>query len=487
MKILNFKRTYRNLIRLKEIIQILTKHGFGHFVARLNLIRYIPGLRNMRIFRKRTLTEASTPVRIRFVLQELGPTFVKLGQILSGRPDILPDEYIQQFKLLQDKVPPFPVDEVFAIIEEEFDRPAGQIFQNFSTEALASGSIGQAHSGNLPDGSPVIIKIRRPGIEKTIATDISILRFLAELIEYYIEEMKVFQPTVIVDEFAKNMRKELDFTLEASYCEKFNEMLKQEAHISCPKVYWDYVAPNIIVLEKLEGINIGEVEILRKQGVNLERLARTLASSFMKQYFVWGMFHGDPHPGNILVTSSGKINLIDFGSVGHLTQHLKNQLATTIIGILRKDIQLIVEVYSDIGLFQEMPNKQQVTTDILELVDKYLGIPLHHLDMGNVFLEVFGLAREHKAILPRDFMLLVKSMVTIIAIGRELDPKFDLAQAASPHLSKIIRQKISPKYIFRQLSFNLWTLYTLLQNLPSELKELLRRLKTGAITTDDKT
>ena len=195
MGILNFKRTYRSLIRLKEIIQVLTKHGFGHFVARLNLVRYVPGLGKLRIFRKKTMTEASMPVRVRYVLQELGPTFVKLGQILSGRPDILTQEYIQEFKLLQDKVPPFPVDQVFSVIENEFARPAQEIFHTFSPHALASGSMGQAHAAELPDRSPVIVKIRRPGIEKTIATDIDILQFFAELIEYYIEELRILQPT----------------------------------------------------------------------------------------------------------------------------------------------------------------------------------------------------------------------------------------------------------------------------------------------------
>ena len=481
MGILNFKRTYRSLIRLKEIIQVLTKHGFGHFVARLNLVRYVPGLGKLRIFRKKTMTEASMPVRVRYVLQELGPTFVKLGQILSGRPDILTQEYIQEFKLLQDKVPPFPVDQVFSVIENEFARPAQEIFHTFSPHALASGSMGQAHAAELPDRSPVIVKIRRPGIEKTIATDIDILQFFAELIEYYIEELRILQPTRLVKEFAKNMRKELDFTQEASYCEKFNTMLAEDPHISCPKVFWDYTTTNVIVLERLEGINIGETELLRSQGVDLKNLARVLASSFMEQYFVKGMFHGDPHPGNILVTPTGKINLIDFGSVGHLTHDLKNQLSTVIIAIVKKDIRLIVEVYSDIGVFTEMPDKQKVTTDILELLDRYLGVPLEHLDMGKVFLDVFSLAREHKAILPQDFMLLVKSMVTIVAIGRDLDPKFDLIQAASPHLHKIIRQKLSPKHIFNQLFFNFWTLYNLLQALPSDLKELMRRLKTGKL------
>ena len=481
MGILNFKRTYRSLIRLKEIIQVLTKHGFGHFVARLNLVRYVPGLGKLRIFRKKTMTEASMPVRVRYVLQELGPTFVKLGQILSGRPDILPEEYIQEFKLLQDKVPPFPVDQVFSVIENEFARPAQEIFHTFSPHALASGSMGQAHAAELPDRSPVIVKIRRPGIEKTIATDIDILQFFAELIEYYIEELRILQPTRLVKEFAKNMRKELDFTQEASYCEKFGTMLANDPNISCPKVFWDYTTTNVIVLERLEGINIGETEMLRSQGVDLKNLARVLASSFMEQYFVKGMFHGDPHPGNILVTPTGKINLIDFGSVGHLTHDLKNQLSTVIIAIVKKDIRLIVEVYSDIGVFTEMPDKQKVTTDILDLLDRYLGVPLEHLDMRKVFLDVFSLAREHKAILPQDFILLVKSMVTIVAIGRDLDPKFDLMQAASPHLHKIIRQKLSPKHVFNQLFFNFWTLYNLLQALPSDLKELMRRLKTGKL------
>lgn len=481
MKLLSFTKTYRNIVRVKEILQVLTKHGFGHIISRLNLAIYIPNFTQFGLLPKlpSQLSEDSLAIRVRTVFQELGPTFVKLGQILSGRPDILPQEFIQEFKLLQDRVPPFEIEKALEIIEEEFEAPADKIFSTFDTEVLASGSIGQVHCATLPDNTEVIVKIRRPGIEKVISTDISILKFFAQLIEKYIEEMAVFQPVLIVDEFSRTIRKELDFTAEAAYTEKFHSLLKEEGDIYSPMVYWEYITSKIITLQKLKGTNIGEREKLENQGINFITLSQNYISSFMKQYFVWGLFHADPHPGNILVSEKGKLYLIDFGMVGHLSNDLKNQLASVLLAIARSDISQIIEIYSDIGVFSEPVNEKDLKRDILEMIDKYFNIPFQHMDISKVFQDFVSMARNYQIILPRDFVLLGKSLVMSTAVARDLDPNFNLADAISPHISAILKEKFSPKRLIN-LTFNqMWSYFTLLQRLPSDIKEILRRIKAG--------
>lgn len=485
MKILNITRTYRNLMRIKQIIQVLTKHGFGHIVARLHLTTYIPNLRHIGILSQVPpyLLEDSLPVRVRMVLQELGPTFVKLGQVLSGRPDILSEGFIREFKLLQDRVAPFPTERALEIIAKQFHAPADSIFQNFSHQSLASGSIGQVHCAELPDGNAVIVKIRRPGIEQIIETDIAILHFLAELAEKYIEELQFFQPALIVDEFARTIRREMDFTAEAAYTEKFHKLLSNEPEpfVLSPRVYWKYTTNSVITLERMQGVNVGNRRRLQEMGVDLKVVAKHLIASFLKQYFVWGMFHADPHPGNILVDAQNHIFLVDFGMVGHLSEELKSQLATTVLALLKNDLDTIIEVYADIGVFHGQLNRRELKTDILELLDKYFNTPFRHVDLGKAFQDVIQVGRNHQIIFPRDFVLLGKSLVMAISLVFELDPEFNLARAVSPHFSSILKEKLSPKRLLQGAFFNTWSWISLLQRLPLEIKEMLRMAKTGNI------
>ena len=481
MKLLNFTRTYRNLVRIKEILQVLTKHGFGHIVSQLNLTIYIPNLRQLGVLTNipSYLSQDSAAARLRMVMQELGPTLIKLGQILSGRPDIIPENFIREFKSLQDRVPPFPTSQALQIVAAEFGSPAQEIFPYFEEQVLASGSIGQVHRAKLPNGQKVIVKVKRPGIEDIIATDVAIIRFFAELSEKYIEELRIFQPVMIVEEFWRTIQRELDFTAEAAYTEKFWALLQDNPNVTSPQVYWQHTTSNIITLQRMQGRNIGDFEAIAAAGLDIKVLARNLVTSFMQQYFVWGLFHADPHPGNILFSPSGQIFLIDFGMVGHLSEELKEQLSTTVLALVRNDIETIIQVYSDIGVFTEQVNSRELRSDIIELLDKYFNTPFHHLDLSKVFQDIVRLARHHKVILPRDFVLLGKSLVMVASLAREMDPDFNLAKAATPHVAIILREKFSPRRLAQMSAFQLWTLFSLVQKLPVELKEMLRRIKSG--------
>ncbi|HPY75199.1 MAG: hypothetical protein KBC30_04325 [Planctomycetes bacterium] len=479
MKLPNVSKTYRNVIRIKEILQVLTKHGFGHLVSRLQLSLHIPSLTPFCSDIPHYISDESFAMRVRMVFQELGPTFIKLGQILSTRPDILSEEFIQEFQLLQDQVPPFPSETIWKIIEEEFQAPVEEVFPFFDKNAIASGSIGQVHKAVIEGGQKVMVKIKRPGIEKIISTDIAILRFLAEMAEMYIEEAKIMQPVMIIDEFAKTIHKELDFTLEASYTERFYNLLKEEPGVSSPKIYWEYTTNNILVTEKVRGVKISNKEELQKLGIDCIDLADRFIYIFTKQYFLWGFFHADPHPGNILVNSDGTIYLIDFGMVGHLSEELKQQLATVILALYQNDIDILLEVYMEIGVFSHDVNRQELKNAIVELLEKYFHTPLQQLNLDKIFQDFLQLGRSYKITLPRDFVLLGKSFITAVAVSRDLNPDFICSDAITPHIASFLKAKFAPKRMMHMGVSYIWSLFTLLNKLPKDLKDLLRRLQAG--------
>lgn len=477
-------RTYRSLLRLTEIASVLTRHGLGHLVDRLELRQHVPFLRGL-VWRF-SGREAPVPIehlgaRLVLVLEELGPTFIKLGQLLSGRPDLLPESWIAEFRRLQDRVPPFDPEVARRTIEEELGQPVDVAFREFDAVPLASGSIAQAHRATLRDGFEVIVKVRRPGIEHQLNVDLELLADLAQLAERYVEELRAVQPMMIVAELARGLRRELDFVTEATYTSKFHQLVAGDPRIRSPQVRWELVTAKVLVITKLPGKNIGDLARLDRLGLDRAKLAATLAESFLHQYFIAGLFHADPHPGNILVDDAGVIGLIDFGMVGQLTPRLRHQLSTALLACSRGDLELVVQIYTDIGAFHGTQDAEAAKGDLLEMFDKYFSTPLDKLDAGDAYVDLARVSRDHKMVLPRDFVLLGKSLVTISILCRTLDPGFSMARAVEPHAWKLIAEKFSPGRWLSLLSLVGWNATSLLERLPGDAKLLLGQLRRGEL------
>jgi len=469
-----------NIQRVAEILRTLWRHGLGHVVTRLNLPEYMPLVGRMVTRRVEMLPpdEETLARRLALVLQELGPTFIKLGQILSTRPDFVPEPYISEFRKLQDAVAPFPTPEARTIIERELGRPIDAIFSEFPDQPLASGSIAQVYCARLTSGTHVVVKVRRPGIERKIRSDVEILRFLARQAE---KNWPTLSATRIIDEFEVAIYKELDFVVEASCTAKFRKLLPLMPGIRSPEVYWDYTTTNMLTMERLSGIRPDNIDELDSRGIGRPALARTLGQAFIKQYLEFGFFHADPHPGNMVIDSDGNIGLLDFGMMGHLSDELLAQLTTALIAISTQNLEVLIDVYLEIG---EAPlaDPRRMTADLISIFDKYYGMPLKRIDARAVLNDTFRVARSHGLLMPRDLVMLMRSLVLITSVGRTLDPDFNIAEIIEPEARRLMLQKVSPAKAAKSAGRQLWHISRLVHTLPRHLKTIIQKIEAGTIT-----
>ena len=481
MNLLQIGRGPRRVQRLTEIAVVLVRHGLSHLVLRLNLTRYLPRRKQLLSSADSAIDRETVARRLTLAMEDLGPTFVRLGQMLSSRPDLVGDEFVREFERLQDQVAPFPGDQARAIVEEELDRPVDELFAAFSDEPMACGSLAQVHRATLLDGTDVVVKIRRPDIERRIFTDLSLLRTLAGYVERYAPELEVFQPRLILDELERAMRRELDFVTEASTTARFHDTLAAMPGARCPKVFWDCTTSAVLTLERFAGVRITDREALAAQGVDRSRLARTLADVFLTQYLELGSFHGDPHPGNLMVLADGDIGLLDFGMVGRLTNDLRDKLGALLVAIGRREVDVVAEICFSLGVIGDEVNEPAFKVGVLELLDKYYGMPLKRIDPARVFGDVTALARECHMVLPRDFVLLAKSLVIVVGIAQSLDPDFDLAAHLRPRARELLRQRFAPAHLVKSLGLNLWSVGALVKALPRSLLRILQRAERNKL------
>ncbi len=482
MSLISIGKTPRRLYRLSQILQSFVRHGFGHLVYNLKLHTYLPVASR---FREKPLKlaqyeEETLAKRLALVFQELGPMFVKLGQVLSTRPDLIPDEFVKEFRKLQAGVLPFDSTVAKGIVESELKCPIRESFSTFEDKPRASGSIAQVHDAVLLDGTKVVVKVKRPGIDRVMLTDLDLLSFLADRAER-IEELKPFRPVMVVDEFSRAIHQELDFVTEASHTAKFHQSFEGNPKIHIPKVYWDFTTSSVLTLERLSYPNLVDCSPLDEWGIDRKRLAIDLMTTFMEQFFITGMFHADPHPGNLLVSRDGILGIIDFGMVGYATDDLKNQLSAAIVALVKKDIDFFVDVFIDIGCIPQDGNIPRLKGSLIEVLDKYFGIPLKRIDIRRAFSDVMQVARNNSMVLPRDFVLLGKSFITVTSMARVLDPDFDFATIVTPFTKGLTREKLSPGHLAKIATVNTWHLANLVRQAPREIRYLSQKLLSGTM------
>jgi len=481
---LNFfrtRKTYRTALRVKQIASVFLKYGFGRFIDQIRLSRYIPFITRLKTFGQWPALKApAIGERMRLAFEELGPSFIKLGQILSARPDLIGVEFADEFKKLQDEVPPFPAQEAKLLVEAELGKKVSELFSHFHEEPLAAASIAQVHAAVLKDGSRVVAKVQRPAIEETIEIDIEIMRTIARLMEKNMPESRFFNPTGIIEEFAKTVRKELNFIEEARNCDRFRKNFEYEPDIYFPQVFWEYTTEKVFVMERIDGVRIDNVKEIDRLGYDKKRLARLGVDAYFKMVFEDGFFHADPHPGNILVMPTEQLGFLDFGIVGRVTDELKRTMANTFIALINRDFDRLIDSYIDLGLVPEETDpdvfRREFKSDIVDFLEPLYGLTIGQINFAESLQAVVKIAIKHNMRMPTDLLLIDKAMIILENIGLQLDPDFDFIRASEPYASKLVREKYSPTKIAREFGREIIDAGEFALHLPGQMRKIIRKV-----------
>jgi ubiquinone biosynthesis protein len=469
-------RTYRNLDRYRQVLAILFKYGFDSLLNRLNLGSYFESGLQMISRNRRERVEGLTDYeRLRMAFEELGPTFIKMGQILSTRSDLIPDDLVREMTKLQDNVPAFPFSQVREIVEQELRAPLSVLFAHFDETPLAAASIGQVHRARLITGEEVIIKIQRPGIRKIIEVDLEILFHLATLMEKNIEEAEIYRPTRVVDEFARSIEKEINYKIEAQHAERFARQFAGNESIYIPRIFNETTTGRILTMEYVDGVKASDVDLLEKTGLDRKIIAARGADVTFEQIFKHGFFHADPHPGNICILPGNVICYLDFGMMGYIDKRSMETFADIIIGYARRDEAAIADAVLRIVEWDDPPDRRALESDIASFIDLYLYKPLKDMHMGEILQELLDLFTRHRLRLPPDIFFMIKAMTEVEGLGLMLDPDFNMIEKVEPFIRDLQMQRLHPK----KLMGDFLASSTLLKGVPFELYDLLRQLKSG--------
>ncbi len=476
-----FRRTYRNVNRVRHITNVLIKYGFGKIIDQLHLNRFVPFRKRLKTFGQWPPLKGPTSAeRLRMAFAELGPTFIKLAQLLSTRPDLITRQFADEFKKLQDRVPPFPTEQAVAIIEEETGLPIDQVFSHLERTPVAAASIAQVHHGRLLDGTEVVVKVQRPDIREQIETDISILSSLANLMERYVPESVFYNPVGIVEEFQRTVKKELDFTEEARNCMRFWKNFEDEPDVVIPRVFAKYTTEKMIVMGRIEGVRIDNIEEITRLGLDRPRLAKIGVDAYFKQVLMDGFFHADPHAGNIFAMTDGRIGFMDFGIVGRVSPDVRETMANTFLALIHKDFDKLIDQYIELGLIPEHIDmdvfRKEFKADLADFLEPLYGLTLKELNFAEYMDTVTKLAVRYKLKIPSDLLLVNKAMLILENLGRELDPNFDFIAAAEPYASKIIRERIRPARLYERTRKNVMEISDMIALFPKQVRQVIRKI-----------
>ncbi len=475
----------RDLSRLHDIATIMIRYGFGDIVNRMGVTHAL----DRAGFHRNGKSEHAhlpAPVRVRRALEEMGPTFVKLGQLLATRVDMFDPEWIAEFGKLQDSAPPVPYEDIRQQLKEDLGALPEEVFAHFDPEPLAAASIAQVYRARTEDNNEVILKVRRPGIRPVIEADLRWLSRLSELAESESPELRSFRPKEVVRQFALSLRRELDFSVECRNAERISQNFagyKDESGlpiIEIPRVYWQWTGERICVQEYISGIPGRQLKAVDEAGLNRKLLARRGAHAVLKMIVEDGFFHADPHPGNVFYLPDNRIAFIDFGMVGRLTEELREQLIHFLLGLVRHDPRKVMDVLLD-WTGDGVQDEASLTLEIQTFLDQYHGVPLKQLSLGTMLTDTVAILRQHQLMLPADLALLIKAFISLEGMGRELDPDFDIAGEAMPMLEEMLRARYTPSALIRRGGKALTEMMSLIAGLPHDLSRLLRAARRGRL------
>jgi ubiquinone biosynthesis protein len=476
-------RTFRHLNRYQQILRVLVRYGFSDLVDRLHLDQY--GWQMISRKPREQIYRLSRAERLRMALEELGPTFIKLGQLLSVRPDIMPPDYLKELTKLQDSVPPFSYEEVQRIFFEDLGKEPTEIFTSFCSEPTAAASISQVHMARIAIGSgqerKVVVKVQRPRLEKIIAIDLEILAWLAQLMEDHLEEVQGHRPTAIVQEFSRSLSREIDFTIELTNIQQFARQFANCPEIYVPEPFPALSSTRILVMEQIDGIKASDLDRLRAAGHDLTLLAERGARLVMEQVFTHGFFHADPHPGNIFFLPGNVVCFIDFGQMGRLLFKDRESFIELVGSIVSGDESKVTSALLKMTVQQGEFDRDALSLDISDFMSRYLHLSIGDLEIGKIHWELLRLFSRHRMFLKPGLYLMLKALGTAEGVGLTLDPEIEMLSLAKPFIKNIKKQQFSAKRLIMEAAETSSQYMSLLRDLPVETRSVLAMLRQGKV------
>jgi ubiquinone biosynthesis protein len=474
------RQPYEDIVRLREIAEVLLRNGLGFFAEQLDLTRFLPPWKQRAAVDTRAQQRA-VPERVRLTIEQLGPTFIKLGQILSTRPDLLPPEYIDELAKLLDTAPPVPSTEILAELERELGASSTQLFKLFEPEPIASASIGQAHRAVLHNGEKVIVKVQRPGIQRVVEADLDLLARQARFLENRLALAREYRIAALVDEFSRTLRDELDYTHEGRNTDRLRRNAERDPRVLVPWVHWDLTTRRVITLQELHGIKLTDLELLRVEGHDLPAIAEAIVDIYLRQVFVDGFFHADPHPANILVCDR-RIGFVDCGMVGYLTPQTKDLMADLLVSLLSQDVRQVAQVIIRLGAMDQPADAQDLHRDIQRLFVRYYGLALDEVRLDESLDDLMMVAFRHRIHLPVDLTILARAVAVLEGVARTLDPDLVLVEKAQPFVMQLVKDRLSLRKWSQRAMSALRDVDQLVQILPRRLEALSGQLEQGNMT-----
>lgn len=472
----------RDLGRLREIAGVLMRHGFGDTLRRLGLVDLLERAGHaLKQDHAADLARLEPPEQVRMALEELGPAFVKFGQLMASRSDLLGPEWIAELSKLHSNVPAVPLEELRAQLREDLGGDPEQVFARFDAEPLAGASIAQVHRARLHDGSEVVVKIRRPGAEVKVEADLRLLDRLAALAESEFPVLKPYGPQRLVREFARSLRRELDLAAECRSAERVAANLAPLGFVTIPRVHWQYTGTRLNVQDWVDGVPGEDLARVDAAGLDRVLLAQRGAQAVLKMIVQDGFFHADPHPGNVFYLPDNRLAFIDFGMVGRLSPQRRDELLQLLLGLVQREPQAVADVLLDWTDDDHGVDLNRLETEIEAFVDQYEGTPLAELNLGQMLTDVTAVLREHRLALPSDLAWLIKCFVSLESMGRGLDPSFHMTSEALPMLRQVVRARWQPRAMALRAWGSLRRGLALASSLPGDLTRLLRSARRGRV------
>ncbi|MFH1863204.1 MAG: AarF/ABC1/UbiB kinase family protein [bacterium] len=475
-------RTWRHLRRYRQIITVFLKYGFDDVVdvVRKDLVLRF-GAKIIPRLKAKPEMELTRAERLRCTAEELGPTFIKLGQILSMRPEIIPADIAFEFQQLQDQVTPLPFQMIKEVLERELSCNLPEIFASIEEEPLAAASIAQVHRGVLRNGTPVAIKVQRPGIEDVINVDIEILANLASLLARHSPELALRDPVGLVHEFDRSIHRELDFLQEGRNIQRFKMHFADSPDVFIPMYYPEYSSIRVIVMDFVDGIKVSNLPTIRAAGLDPVLISKRGTRLILKQIFEFGFFHADPHPGNIMVLPGNVIAPLDYGMVGYLTDFSVDELGNILVGIVRKDVERILRAFEQLGVSASAKNNPELREALSDFINRYYQVPLKQLQVTVLIAEIFQIIHKHRLRLPANLSLMIKALSTAEALGRMLNPNLDMITEARPYVKRLARRRFEPRRRMQHVLTVLDDMARLTEELPQALRDILQKINQGQL------